>query len=664
MPSSTRIPPASPPTASDPSPVFAEDSHRFQGRLVRRLLLPYSLLIALSFAVAGGIFLHTSLAALDDAMSTRLKGMAELVAGEMKPDYLKRLVPGAESTRLFRTQIRRLLRFKSNTNAVDMFVIDRNGRVLLDADQEVPIGDEYLFLKLDQVELDKVWQGQSVASTLYSGDNDNLYKSGYAPVLDADGTVIAAVGVEAGASFLGAVSDLRRNVVLLVLAAVAMTGIISVVVSRSIVGPIRQLVSAIGQVIGESRYPTVPVTTRDEVGYLTESFNRMTQRLKTKDAELTRLYELERERAERIEDLSDLVFEGIPNGVIAVDPSGRVLLCNPAAARIIPVEGYPFPETGIPASAAAVLEAGNPVLRCLMTSLDQQETFLREDVRFETGSGEERVLGISSFPLSDRDNKQMGAIAIFSDLTELTRLQDQIKIQERLAALGELSAGIAHEIRNPLGAIHGFVELLGRRTDDPAAQKIITNILREVGALNHIVTDFLTFAREPPPILELCDAEMVLTDAVSLAVPEGSEPPIEVSIQVADDVPAIPLDPAQVRRALVNILQNGVIAMGDEGGRLTAQLQVQGDGLAFRIHDSGPGIPEEVGDKVFNPFFTTRPEGTGLGLAIANKVVEGHGGRIHVENPKGGGARFTLWFPLTSSVQEPEEFAPQKELSI
>ncbi len=620
---------------------------QFKGRLRNRLLVAYFLLITIIFSGAAGVYLKTSVSALDDAMSIRLESIAGVVAGEMKPAYVKRLAPGDEDTRLYHLLMNKLVALRANSGVDDIFVVDRQGRVLLDADEEIPIGREYLFLKLDAVELARVWQGESRASTLYSGANGELFKSGYAPIADATGHVFAAVGVEAGADFLASVNQQRRSVLILIAAAVLMTGLLSVAVARSIVGPIKRLVGAIGQVTGDGHYPTVEVSTRDEVGYLTQAFNNMTDRLKEKDQELTRLYELERDRAERIEDLSGLVFEGIPNGVVAVDLAARVLLCNQAAARIVRVTGYPFPDTGIPPVASEVFEADSQILKFLMQALETQQQFLREDVRFLDSDGTERTLGISAFPLLDREDTQVGAIAIFSDLTDISRLQDQVRIQERLVALGELSAGVAHEIRNPLGAIRGFVELLGRRVAEDRDKALVRSILHEVSDLNHIVTDFLTFAREPVLEVEPTDPAELIRDALAVALPEDH--PVRIRLDLPERLPQVAMDRTQVKKALVNIIQNGVNAMGDVhtlGGTLYVTAEDVAGGVAFRITDTGPGVPDDVRKKMFNPFFTTRAEGTGLGLSIANKVVEGHGGHIEVENTGAHGARFSLWFPV------------------
>jgi len=618
---------------------------RFPARLLIRLLVPYTLLIVAAFTIAGWLIFRTAASTLDESLSTRLVGHAQVMAGKLKPVYLKVLGPGDESTQLYRYLMGEVSAFRAESGVDDVFVLDREGRVLLDAKKETRIGEPYLFMKVDKVELERVWAGGAAASTLYHDDSGALYKSGYAPVRDEDGKVIAAVGVEAGAEFLAAIDRLRRSVFLLVVAAIVMTVVVSVGVSRSIVGPLKTLVAAFGRVRREGEYPAVAVTTHDELGYLAQSFNDMIGRLKEKDTELQRLYERERDRAERIQGMSDLILEGVPNGVIAVDRLARVLLCNRAAARILALGDDLLPGTGIPPRVAEVLGADSPLTRCLMSSLTEKKEYLREDVRWSAGDGHERVLGISAFPLADREERPFGAIAIFSDLTELVRLQDQIKIQERLAALGEMSAGIAHEIRNPLGAIRGFVELLGRKIENPAYRRTVESILKEILSLDQIVTDFLAFAREPSIQPVETEPGALLTDSLALALPPEERGGIEARLKVAPDLPHVLVDPSAVRKALVNIIQNGANAMGEAGGTLTAEAVAEADGVAFRIRDTGPGIAPEVRDKIFNPFFTTRPEGTGLGLPIANKVVEGHGGHIRVENGEDGGAVFTLWFP-------------------
>jgi PAS domain S-box-containing protein len=620
---------------------------RFPARLLTRLLVPYTLLIVAAFSIAGWLIFRTAASTLDESLSTRLVGHAQVMAGKLKPVYLKVLGPGDESTQLYRYLMGEVSAFRDESGVDDVFVLDREGRVILDAKQEARIGEPYLFMKVDKVELERVWEGGAAASTLYHDDSGALYKSGYAPVRDEDGKVIAAVGVEAGAEFLAAIDRLRRSVALLVVAAIVMTVVVSVGVSRSIVGPLKKLVAAFGRVRREGEYPAVAVTTHDELGYLAQSFNDMIGRLREKDTELKRLYERERDRAERIQGMSDLILEGVPNGVIAVDRLSRVLLCNRAAARILALDADALPGsgTGIPPRVGEVLGAESPLTRCLMSSLTEKKEYLREDVRWRTGDGHERILGISAFPLADRENRPFGAIAIFSDLTELVRLQDQIKIQERLAALGEMSAGIAHEIRNPLAAIRGFVELLGRRIEDPAYRRTVESILQEILSLDQIVSDFLAFAREPSIQPEETEPGALLTDALALALPPEDRGGVEARLKVDPDLPHVLVDRGAVKKALVNIMQNGANAMADSGGTLTVEAVAEDDGVAFRIRDTGPGIAPEVRDKIFNPFFTTRPEGTGLGLPIANKVVEGHGGHIRVENGEHGGAVFTLWFP-------------------
>lgn len=633
-------PATGPPEAAAPGP-----GGRFSGRVLIRLLVPFTVLIVAGFSAAGWFFYRTAATALDESLGTRLVGYAEVVAEELEPRYLKVLYPGTEQSRVFGMLMDRITAFQRSSGVDDVFVLDRAGRVLLDLDRETRIGEPYLFMKLDAVELERVWDGASVASTLYADDDGALYKSGYAPVVDRDGAVIAVVGVEAGADFLSAMARLKRDVIYLVLGAMLLTVLISMAVSRSIVGPLQAMVAAFGRVRRRGEYPEVPVTTRDELGYLAQSFNEMIGRLKEKDAELKRLYVLERERAERIQGLSDLVLEGVPNGVIAVDLSARVLLCNRAAIRILTLERDPLSGTGIPPGVADLLGADSPVTRLLMSSLTEKTEYPREDVHWRTADGQERVLGVSAFPLADREDKPFGAIAVFSDLTELTRLQDQIKIQDRLAALGEMSAGIAHEIRNPLGAIRGFVELLGRKVDDPQGKRTVTSILNEIAGLDQIVSDFLAFARERALSPVETDPAELVRQAVALALPPDERDGVEVRVEAGPDLPAVFIDPGAVKQALINIIQNGATAMGEAGGVLTVEAEADNSGVAFRVADTGPGIPAEIRDKIFNPFFTTRADGTGLGLPIANKVVEGHGGRMHVENGERGGAVFTLWFP-------------------
>ena len=235
---------------------------------------------------------------------------------------------------------------------------------------------------------------------------------------------------------------------------------------------------------------------------------------------------------------------------------------------------------------------------------------------------------------------------------ELGRAQAQLIQQERLAALGELSAVVAHEVRNPLGVIFNSLGSLRRLVRPQGDAKMLLDIVgEEAERLNRIVGDLLNFARPADPVLRPESLPRLLEDALAGAVGESVQG-IEIDRDVDPSLPPVPMDARMIRQAFVNVLVNAVQAM-QHGGRLAVRARRSGPSVRVEIQDSGPGIPEEVRHRIFEPFFTTKASGTGLGLAVVKRIVEGHGGEVMVESTPGAGTVFSIWLPL-----EPPAHAP------
>jgi two-component system sensor histidine kinase HydH len=240
----------------------------------------------------------------------------------------------------------------------------------------------------------------------------------------------------------------------------------------------------------------------------------------------------------------------------------------------------------------------------------------------------------------------------------LEQAQAEARRSERLAALGQLSAGLAHEIRNPLGVIKGSAEMLTQKlqASDELARELAGYISTEVNRLSALVTEFLDFARplhaqpQPADLTALLDRVLQIV-AGRFAGKPG--PAVRVERHYASGLPLVPLDESLCEQAFLNLVQNAYEAMEERGGALRVDVQLAAkdgrDGVELRLADTGPGVPEELREEIFNPFVTTKKTGVGLGLSIVSKIVDGHGGSIRVENAAEGGAVFTLFFPLEES---------------
>jgi signal transduction histidine kinase len=251
---------------------------------------------------------------------------------------------------------------------------------------------------------------------------------------------------------------------------------------------------------------------------------------------------------------------------------------------------------------------------------------------------------------------------------QLQRAQAEARRSERLAALGQLSAGLAHEIRNPLGVIKGSAEMLNQKLQEsnPLASELAGYISSEVNRLSILVTRFLNFARplsaEPAPhdITALLDHAVASVREASLRN-SGPDAPVTVQKRYARDLPPVPLDEALFEQAFVNLVQNAYEAMGEQGGTLSLDVAPSHEnghaGVEVRLKDSGPGIPAELREQVFNPFVTTKPTGVGLGLSIVSKIVDEHRGSIRVESAPGKGTCFIVFFPLQQKGVQVSEAA-------
>lgn len=240
----------------------------------------------------------------------------------------------------------------------------------------------------------------------------------------------------------------------------------------------------------------------------------------------------------------------------------------------------------------------------------------------------------------------------------LEQAQAEARRSERLAALGQLSAGLAHEIRNPLGVIKGSAEMLTQKlhASDELSRELAGYISTEVNRLSALVTEFLDFARPLHAQTEPADLAALLDRVIQVVAARFVDSKIRVEREYVANLPLVPLDESLCEQAFLNIVQNAYEAMQENGSGGTLRVQVRlvfrnnRQGAELRISDTGPGVPEKLREEIFNPFVTTKKSGVGLGLSIVSKIIDGHHGSIRVENAPQGGAVFTIFFPLEESA--------------
>jgi two-component system, NtrC family, sensor histidine kinase PilS len=335
--------------------------------------------------------------------------------------------------------------------------------------------------------------------------------------------------------------------------------------------------------------------------------------------------------------LHENTIRSMTSGLVTLDLEGRVTSINEAGSEILGVTrarliGEPL-EVHLPQLALLLLEAG------------PQGTVRRAEITALRDDGAVRSLGISAAPLADHTGGVIGRVIHFQDLTELRRMQLEVERAERLASIGRLAAGIAHEIRNPLASISGSIEMLKTTPGADADSRQLMDIaVREVDRLNRLITDLLDYARPHKEERRRLDLGEHAGEIVRAFEQERRE-----KITVAVDLPAgviVEAAPGQLRQVLWNLIRNAADAMSTSGGEIAIRLGSDGPRAALAIRDQGPGIPRDRLDRLFEPFYSTKAGGTGLGLATVARIVADHGGTIDVSSEPGQGATFTVRLPL------------------
>ncbi len=374
----------------------------------------------------------------------------------------------------------------------------------------------------------------------------------------------------------------------------------------------------------------------EDVGFVINAFHEVTKQLKEKEKELERLKALAEKRAENVESYNENILQCVTNGVITFGANGVVMTFNRAAEEMLGIQKGQ-------AAGKQCIEILNDkgICRVIRETLERRQPSVRMEAALERPSGK-IWLGYNTALLTDNAGAALGVIFSFSDLTEVKRLQEQVELRERLTALGEMSAGIAHELRNPMGVISGYLNILSKKSD-PSGQAIIRNISAEINGMNRIIGDLLTFARPASLNRVRVNIKEMLESSLAVVLQAKGDVPHIMTAVDADDIEA-QFDEGLIKQALCNLIQNAVEAM-PEGGSLSLGVLGRNKDILIAVKDTGVGIPADRLNKIFLPFFTTKDKGTGLGLALAHKIILSHGGRIEAESSEGKGTTFTVILP-------------------
>ena len=403
-------------------------------------------------------------------------------------------------------------------------------------------------------------------------------------------------------------------------------GFFGVVLAYAITLPIKKLTTSAKQIATGDLTRTVQVNSEDEIGALGKSFNAM------------------------VSSLNEHIIESMTGGVISINMKGKIVAFNRSAELIL---GYNHEDIigksvfdAFPASGKNKAISG-----IIRETLDGKRTSSSREINIFSREGKKIIIGITTSLLKDKKNTFMGIVVTFKDLGHIKHLEEQVRRADRLAAVGSLAAGVAHEIRNPLGSVKGLAQLLKEDLKDDDPKKSYAEVIvKEVDRLNKVVEELLSFARPDASELEANFVEVNINDVIEqtllLATHDSKKAKIEIFKEFFTDMPLLLADAKKLQQAFLNIIFNAFSAM-ENGGNLTISTGFNKDTKVINISfaDTGVGISADGLKKIFDPFYTAKAIGTGLGLTITHQIIASHKGKIDVKSELGEGTVFTINLP-------------------
>ena len=435
---------------------------------------------------------------------------------------------------------------------------------------------------------------------------------------------------------LAYLDDSYQIVAIISVLSVLAIGVVYLLLSRMIFAPFRKIRER-AQRAGRS----VDVE-HDGAEAVVEEYRRIIDELQEKERELRRLNAKIQRRADSLEQFNNYLLESVHSGIITVDAAGTILSFNDAACRMLGVDM----EECVGRSYVEVLAPDCSLGTALRRLLADGESCEYGEASYAVPDGRQLALGMSTARIHDPDGAAIGGAILLHDLTELNRLRHELETRNRLAALGEMAGGLAHQLRNSIGAIGGYLTLLGKRlAKQGIRERSVDELVNETSEAESLIERFLQFARPLQPDCERISLEVLLADVrESFEIRQDFS---NITVDVCGE-PSVDLDAdvLLLKQVLSNLVDNAADAYRGESGivRVVGRA-VDEDTLRITVHDSGCGIASENIPKIFTPFFSSRPSGNGLGLPLAEKIVAMHGGRLAVTSEPGEGTTFTVELP-------------------
>ncbi len=493
--------------------------------------------------------------------------------------------------------------------------------------------------------------GMAFLTDFYGDRRQGYYRALLVPLPPDSAGKRRVLGIEVRTDLLGFLHRIRWVIIGGYTGGLLLALVLCALFVRSVLRPYARLTSVARDL--RRAEGVVPQEGSVDIDFVVSTVQRATEALREKEGELSRLYAAERSKAETLDRYQQTILGSISSGVISFKPDLTIVVFNKTARQIFGIGE----EEAVGRSCREVFGEDAEITAVAGEALRQQRIFSRLELSVRRKDGALRRVGLSSSLLKDGEGNLVGVALLLTDLTEILQFREQAVMRDSLAALGQMSAGIAHEFRNSLGVIMGYAKLLQRKlsSDEDSSHDYLQEIVSEIDLLEATLRDFLAFAK-PMQLSRVAVGVKALTsetlDGFRQAMEDGN---IKLLIDLPQEELTVQADPYALRQALGNLIRNALEAMPG-GGELAVKVRSDGaeSGGAFGgragmveiiVQDTGPGVPHEDIDRIFTPFFSQKEGGTGLGLALVQKTVLALGGRVGVENREGGGACFSIRLP-------------------
>jgi len=422
---------------------------------------------------------------------------------------------------------------------------------------------------------------------------------------------------------------------------------------------LRWLLRPYHQLVGEAERASAAqalLKSQDEAEFVLETFQSVVAQLQEQRKALEQLSTEARERATSAEKFSERIVASLPSGLIAFDASGVSMVINTPGRTLLGVDGRALGES------YEMLLADHAELAAMVRDCLKQGTlYRRSEVDARSPDGQLRRLGATIAPIElTPDRGPRGALCLLTDITEVSELREQVALKNNLESLGEMSAGLAHEFKNAIATLQGYAQLLQSLELNDKAQVAAASLLNEVRNLAAMVTAFLNFARPQPLQLEPVDLHELIFDCQSELESVFQESRVDLVVEPKGEL-IVRADERMLRSALLNLMRNACEAIPSEKAERSVVVRTSHDtqSALIEVRDSGTGIPTAQLQKIFIPFFTTKPKGHGVGLALTHRVITQHGGTLTAANAPEGGAVFTIKIPVESTHASDDQQAAQ-----